>query len=141
LIYAKEKTMKLLQQVIIAIVGLSMFGCSSWMAPSEKEMAQVPLVRFGEAAPADKKFMVLYPAGTPLPVVASVGGSLLDQADKTTLHVMLKRDVYVYGHWVSFDGKKWGYRRHAVDGKFDFRLPGLENGSNPGTLGVVFNLK
>jgi hypothetical protein len=133
--------MKLFQQVVIVIAGLSLFGCASWMAPSEKDMAQVPTVRFGEAAPASKKFVLLYPAGTPLPLVASAGGTLMEQADKATLHVTLKRDVYVYGHWVSFDGKKWEYGHHAVDGKFDFKLPGMENGSNPGTLGVEFNLK
>jgi hypothetical protein len=139
--FPKEKTMKLFQKAIITITGLSMFGCCSWMAPSERELAQVPTVHFGEAAPAGKKFVLVYPAGTPLPIVASVGGTLMDQADKTTMHVTLKRDVYVYGHWVSFDGKKWEYGHHAVDGKFDFRLPGMENGSNPGTLGAVFNLK
>lgn len=133
--------MRILQQIIIAIAALSLFGCASWMAPSEREMTQVPTVHFGEAAPTGKKFVVLYPAGTLLPMVASVGGTLMGQADKATLHVTLKRDVYVYGHWVSFDGKKWEYVRHAIDGKFDFKLPGMENGSNPGALGVEFNLK
>jgi hypothetical protein len=137
----KGKTMKLLKQMFVIIGCLSMFGCSTWMAPSERELAQVPKVRFGETAPAGKKFVLIYPAGTPLPVVASVGGTLMNQTDKATLHVTLKRDLYVYGHWVSFDGKKWEYGHHAVDGKFDFQLPGLENGSNPGALGVIFNSK
>jgi hypothetical protein len=133
--------MKLLRHVVIVIAGLSMLGCVSWMAPSERDMAQIPVVRFGEMAPAGKDFVVLYPAGTPLPVIASVGGTLMSQPDKATLHVALKRDVYVYRHWVSLDGKKWEYGRHAFDGKFEFRLPGTETGSNPGALGAEFNLK
>jgi hypothetical protein len=133
--------MKLLKLTFVIAAALSMFGCCSWMAPSQQELAQVPKVRFGEAAPVGKKFVLIYPAGTPLPVVASVGGTLMDQTDKATLHVTLKRDLYVYGHWVSFDGKKWESGHHAVDGKFDFKLPGLENGSNSGTLGVTFNSK
>lgn len=133
--------MKLLQQVVVAVAGLSMIGCASWMAPSEKEMAQVPTVRFGDMAPAGKEFVVLFPAGTPLPIVASASGTLMDKADKATLNVTLKRDVYVYRHWVSFDGKTWQYGRHAISGKFEFKLPGVENGNNPGAIGVEFDLK
>lgn len=133
--------MKTLQQFLIAIAGLSLIGCASWMAPSEKSMAQVPVVRFGSPAPAGKEFVVMYPAGTPLPVIASVGGTLMAQGDKATLQPVLKRDVYVYKHWVSFDGKHWEYGRHAVGGKFDIRLPGMEDGSNPGALGLEFNAK
>lgn len=133
--------MKSFQQVVIAIAALSLIGCASWMAPSEKDMAQVPVVRFGSTAPAGKEFVVMYPAGTPLPVVASVGGTLMDQGDKATLRVTLKQNVYVYKRWVSFDGKNWKYARHAVKGKFDIKLPGTENGSNAGALGLEFNTK
>ncbi len=130
-----------MKRLLIAFAALFLSGCASWMAPSESSMAQVPVVRFGDAAPASKDFVVLYPAGTSLPVTASLGGTLMSQPDKTTLHVALKRDVYVYKHWVSFDGKKWEYGRHAFDGKFELRLPGTETGSNPGVLGLEFNLK
>jgi hypothetical protein len=133
--------MKPFQRFVIALAGLSLIGCASWMAPSEQSMAQVPVVRFGSAAPAGKDFVMLYPAGTPLPVVASVGGTLMEQGDKATLHATLKRDVYVYKHWVSFDGKNWEYGRHAIKGKFEIKLPGMENGSNPGALGLEFNTK
>ncbi len=133
--------MKIFQHLVVAIAGLSLFGCANLMAPSEKSMAQVPVVRFGNPAPANKEFVVLYPAGTPLPVVASVGGTLMEQGDKATLRPTLKRDVYVYKHWVSFDGKTWKYGRYLVDGKFDIKLPGTENGSNPGALGLEFNTK
>ncbi len=83
----------------------------------------------------------MYPAGTPLPVIASLGGTLMSQGDKTTLHVTLKQDVYVYKRWVSFDGKNWQYYRHAISGKFDIKFPGMENGSNPGALGLEFNTR
>lgn len=133
--------MKSFQQIFIMMLGLSLVGCASWMAPSERSMAQVPVVRFGAQAPANKEFVVMYPAGTPLPIVASVGGTLMDQGDKATLHVTPKRDVYVYRRWVSFDGKTWTYGHHAVDGKFEIKLPGMENGSNPGALGLEFNAR
>ncbi len=129
--------MKRLQYLLIGIAAISLFGCASWMAPS----ANVPTIRFGETAPPGKDFVMLYPAGTPLPVDAFVGGTLMSQPDKTTLHVTLKRDVYVYKHLVSFDGRNWEYGRHALDGKFDFKLPGMETGSNHGVLGLDLNLK
>ncbi len=133
--------MRRIQHLLIIMAASSLIGCASWMAPSESHMAKIPTVRFGQAAPPGNDFVMLYPAGTPLPVDASLGGTLMAQPDKATLHVTLKRDVYVYKHWVSFDGKKWEYGRHAFDGKFDFRLPGTETGSNPGRLGLEFNLK
>ncbi len=126
-----------MKRLLIALAGLFLVGCASWMAPS----TQVPVVRFGEPAPAGKDFVLLYPAGTPLPVNAYLGGTLMSQPDKATLHVTLKRDVYVYNHLVSFDGKKWVYSHHALDDKFEFKLPGTETGSNPGAMGVEFNLK
>ena len=133
--------MRSFQQLVVAITGLSLIGCASCMAPSASSMERVPVVRFGSQAPADKEFVVMYPAGTPLPIVASVGGTLMDQKDKATLHVTLKQDVYVYKHWVSFDGKSWKYGRHAIEGKFEIKLPGMENGSNPGSLGLQFDTK
>ncbi len=131
--------MKLIRRILVAACVLSLFGCAC-IPPSESEMAKLPVVRFGEAAPA-KDFVLLYPAGTPLPVQASVGGTLMAKPDQATLHVALKRDVYVYRHWISFDGKTWQYGRHAIDGKFEVRLPGTETGSNPGVMGVEFNQK
>ncbi len=133
--------MKLSISIVAALVAMSLAGCASWLAPSESDMARVPVVRFGDAAPGGKEFVMLYPAGTPLPVVASVSGTLMSQPDKATLHVTLNRDVYVYKHWISFDGKKWEYGRHAFKGRFDLKLPGMETGSNPGLWGVEFNVK
>ena len=133
--------MKLQSHAVIVAAGFSLLGCASLAPPKAEDMTQVPTVRFGDSAPAGKDFVAYFPAGAPLPVVASIGGTLFDQKAKEILHVTLKRDVYVFKQWVSFDGKSWVSRQDAIDGKFEIRLPGVEDGKNPGAMKTEFNLK
>lgn len=126
---------------IILGSSMTMTGCASLVAPSSQSMSQVPVVRFGDKAPKDKKFVTFYPAGVSLPVVTSVKGSLLDKTDESTLTVTLKKDLYSYDHWVSFDGKTWLPGDKTVTGEVKMTLPGQVDGQNVGTLGAEFNLK
>lgn len=120
-------------------VVLSLGACA--VPPSSADMADVPVVRFGQSAPADKEFVLHYPAGTSLPVVASVDGSLLARSDKATLDVATNRDVYVFRQWVSFDGKTWMRGDSAVTGNFEIVLPGQRTGGDPGTLSARFDVR
>jgi uncharacterized protein YceK len=131
---------KIIYPLVISAL-ISMSGCASIIAPSEQSMAQVPVVKFGELAPKNKKFVTLYPAGANLPVETSVKGTLFEKPDQSTLNVKLKKDLYSYDHWVSFDGKAWMDSSKAVDGKITMTLPGYKDGQNAGTLGAEFNLK
>lgn len=125
----------------LAATTLILTGCAGLRTPGQEEMAQIPTVRFGDPAPAGKDFVLHYPAGSTLPVVTTVHGSLLDRPEKATLHVRLKRDVFVFRQWVSFDGKSWQPGHDAVSGKIEFKLPGESDGQAPGLLGAEFNLK
>ena len=125
----------------LSAVTLIVSGCAGMAPPGKDEMTQVPTIRFGEAAPADKNFVLHYPAGSALPVVSSVHGSLFAQADKATLNVRLNRDVFVYRQWISFDGKSWMPGNEAVSGKIELKLPGETDGKSPGLLSVEYNLK
>jgi hypothetical protein len=116
-------------------------GCASLATPSSQGMAQVPVVRFGDKAPKDIKFVTLYPAGINLPIVTSVKGSLFDKTDESTLIVTLKKDLYTYENWVSFDGKTWVASNKSITGEVKMTLPGQLDGQNTGTLGAEFNLK
>ena len=95
----------------------------------------------GQTAPAGQPFVLHYPAGAPLPVETSVSGTLLEKTDKSELQVSLKRDVYVYKHWASFDGKDWQRGDRLVGGRIGLTLPGESDGRAPGTLSAEFNLK
>src|SRR5689334_203069 len=127
-----------LATLVTATLGL---GACAGIPPTGDEMAKVPVVRYGNPAPADGRFVLHYPAGAPLPVIASVGGSLMEQPAQAALDVALKRDVYIYRHWVSFDGKTWQAGDGVVAGDFRIVLPGEADGKAPGTMSASFDLK
>lgn len=123
------------------VLAASLVGCSGMTPPSTTDMAKITTVRFGDDAPVGKEFAILYPAGMPLPVLATVNGSLFAQSDQATLHVTLKNDVYAYKQWVSFDGRTWQRSDTLIGGKFEMNVPGTLDGKNPGKLGAEFNVK
>lgn len=133
--------MKPLTAIFVVLCSIFIAGCAGMTAPSAQDMSQIPVVHFGDSAPVDKPFVIHYPAGASLPVDASVNGDLLDKSDAATLHVTLKRDVYVYKQWVSLDGKNWQRGNELVTGKFEMRIPGTQDGKDPGVLHAEFNLK
>lgn len=117
-------------------------GCASLMPPpGADEMAKIPVVRYGEAPSAGGDYVLLYPAGAPLPVVASVSGSLLSKPGLARMEVATNRDVYLYKSWLSFDGKSWMAASRAVGGEFTITLPGEADSKAPGTMSARFDLK
>jgi hypothetical protein len=124
-----------------AMAALSLSGCAGLVLPSADTMAKLPVVRFGEQAPAHQEYVLLLPANTPLPIDASVEGSLLAQGAKTQMTVTLKKNLYIYKRWVSFDDKAWTPGQDVVDGKFRITIPGEKTGANPGVMQAEFNLK
>ena len=117
-------------------------GCAGLMPPpGADEMAKIPVVRYGEAPSAGGDYVLLYPAGAPLPVVASVSGSLLSKPGLARMEVATNRDVYLYKNWLSFDGKNWMSATRAVGGEFAITLPGETDSKAPGTMSARFDLK
>lgn len=129
--------MKSLPAIVLAASVLT--ACAS--VPSSEQMAALPVVTYGQAAPAGQPFVLHYPAGTALPVRTAVGGSLLAQEGSAELQVKLKRDIYVYKNLASFDGKHWQSGRDIVGGKIVMTLPGESDGRSPGNLSAQFDLK
>lgn len=129
----------------IVLASLALSACASLTGPSPEEIARLPVVRFGQPAPADGKYVLLYPAGVDIPVIAKVEGSLLSKTDQARLNVQVKQDIYVYQNKVSFDGKEWSNSQDKVHGKFWMWLPGHKqdkvDAQSPGNLGAEFNLR
>ena len=125
--------------VYLAIATLSLSACASLIPPSAKEAAALPTVRFGQAAPEGKDFILLYPAGLPLPMEVSISGNILEKSEQTILNPRLKRDIYVYKNWASYDGKTWVKGNQLIGGKIELRLPGEGDSRKPGALGVEFH--
>jgi len=125
----------------LAIAALSLSACANLIPPSAEEAAALPTIRFGQAAPEGKDYILLYPAGVPLPMDMSITGSLFEKNETATLSPRLKRDIYVYKTWASHDGKTWQRGNQLVSGKIEFHLPGEADGRKSGVLGAEFNEK
>jgi hypothetical protein len=129
---------------LLTAATLGLTGCASLMGPPAEppagELAEAPVVVYGQPAPK-QPFVLHYRAGTPLAVVARVSGTLFDKDDSATLQVALKRDIYVYKYWASFDGRSWQRGDKLVSGNFRIELPGEKDGTGPGTMLAEFNLR
>ena len=75
--------------------------------PGADLTTRVPVVEIGQPKPADKEYILLVKAGRDYPVQMNVDGSFLAKTGAAETIVRVKRDVYLYKHWTSFDGKTW----------------------------------
>lgn len=125
----------------LSAIVLSLSACASLTPPTAEEAAALPTIRFGQTAPEGKDYVLLYPAGVPLPIDMSITGNVFEKDEQTTLNPRLKKDIYVYKHWASLDGRNWFKGNELIGGNIRFRLPGEKDGRSPGSLGAEFNLK
>lgn len=75
--------------------------------PGADLATRIPVVEIGQPKPADKEYILLVKAGRDYPVQMNVDGSFLAKTGAAETTVSVKRDVYLYKHWTSFDGKTW----------------------------------
>lgn len=75
--------------------------------PGADLTTRVPVVEIGQPKPAEKDYVLLVKAGRDYPVQMNVEGSFLTKTGAAETTVRVKRDVYLYKHWTSFDGKTW----------------------------------
>ena len=126
----------------LTVAALSLSACASLTPPPSAEtVAALPTIRFGQPAPESKDFVLLYPAGAPLPMDVSITGNLFEKNEQTTLTPHLKRDIYLYKIWASYDGKTWQRATQLVGGKIELRLPGETDGRTAGALSAEFHEK
>lgn len=133
-----------LRLALLLSLSASLGACASLLTPNSTEIARLPVVDFGQTPPSGE-FVLRYPAGIDLPVVAQIDGTLLERRDQATLKVRVKRDVYVYRDLASFDGKSWQPGHQVIGGRLTMALPGDRNGKrdavSPGEIAAEFNLK
>ena len=88
-------------------------ACAGLGAPSSTDIQRLPVVRYGQAAPADRDFVLLYPAGADLPVNVQVDGSLLAKSDQAKLTVIGSASAMCLStaDQECFDGKNFGTMR------------------------------
>lgn len=109
--------------------------------PPVERISTLPVIDYGRPLKQGGDFVLRYPANKSLPVQARVEGNLLNEPVESTLQVSLKRDVYVYKEWVSFDGRNWSWGPNALDQEFKLEVPGQNSSTSPGVMSAKFDLK
>jgi hypothetical protein len=99
------KVKRLAHAVLAILAGLG--GCATWQAPPADLMTRIPTIEIGQTKPEGDEYILLVRAGQDVPVKLAVGGSFLSKEGATETIVNVSRDLYLYKHWSSFDGKKW----------------------------------
>lgn len=121
-------------------VALGLSGCGAWHKPSRSAFDKLPIVEFGRNVPAGGEFILFFPAGKPIPVKTSIKGTALAQTEEKTLEVALKKDVYAYKEWASFDRKTWKDAHEILDVNLDIEIPSPEH-PHPGSIQLQVDWK
>ncbi len=127
-------------RILILVAACAAFSARAFLPPSSAEIAKVPKIRFGQALPKDGNYVMFFPAGTPLPLSVLVDGDLFEHGSQATMHVFLKRNVYVYRQFASFDGKNWQPARRLIETHLELQVP-KSDGSKAGQLHIKMDEK
>jgi len=110
-------------KIVLLTLGLMVFsGCA--MSPSKNELAGLPVVEFGEAVPSNGEYILYFPAGQAIPTNVAIEGDIFQQSAYEVVTVKLKRDIYSYKEWLSYDKQNWLYGRDVLGVKLDIKIPG-----------------
>ena len=110
------------RSALSAATVLALSGCASMMPPSPEKLASLPVVEFPAPPPAGE-FIFKLPKGKPIPTHVIVEGTALASGDEKTLVATLPNDLYLYGKWISQDGKTWRPAKDVIDVKVAISLP------------------
>jgi len=125
---------------IMVLMLAAMTGCATWQPPEEDKLRALPLVRFGETIPVGTDYILYFPAGQPIPIQVLIDGNVFERGAQDTLNVALRRDIYAYKAWVSYDQKSWIRGKDAFTFKVGIKLPGYDN-PKPGTVEIRMDAK
>jgi hypothetical protein len=114
-------------------------GFAAAAPPSYKDLAKLPVIRFGDTVPDNKDYILLFSAGQTVTIAISIEGSLFGKTANTELMVTPAKDIMVYGEWASLDGIKWFPRGELIKSDVIVKIPGY-NHPQPGILKVRMDL-
>ena len=125
-----SRTLTPLALPLLLVAGLT--ACSglqrsSGSLPEAAALEALPLIKVGQAKPAQGDYIVFLPASELITATAKVQGTLFEKTDSKDLQVKLKQDLYLYKNWVSFDKQKWVKDTDAIGGNFRVTLPGWDH--------------
>jgi hypothetical protein len=125
---------KILTPLIVAVLLLA-GGCASMRAPSPEMLRDLPVVRFGDSIPSGRDYILFFPPDTPIPLTTSVKGNIFAKEAEQQLHVTLRRGIYSYKEWVSYDRATWRVGRELIKGDVRVQLPSYDH-PEPGSVTI-----
>lgn len=124
--------------VLSTVAGLS--GCAGFDDLKSEEVRDLSLVRFGDVVPANQDFILHFPAGQAIPTVFQIQGNLLDRTVDETVTVTLRKDIYAYKDWISFDRQHWLKGDEVIGLKVNIQVPGYRH-PTPGLVKMELDEK
>ncbi len=97
------------------------------MAPIPADLKGVPVVPFGEQVPSDQDFILHFRAGEPISTRVNIHGDVFAQEASTVMKVKLKRDIYAYKQWMSYDLQQWVAANSELGLEMIVKVPGPEH--------------
>jgi hypothetical protein len=125
--------MKFLKSAVAA-VSLVAAGCAS-SPPSPQDLSRIPVVRFGEAVPAGKDYVLFFPPDQPIPMEVAVKGNIFSREAEQHLDVTLRRGIYAYKDWISYDRVTWKQGREVIKGNVQIMIPSYKH-PEPGRIRI-----
>jgi hypothetical protein len=126
-------TMKIVR-ALSASVLLVAAGCAS-QPPSADQLSALPVVQFGQPVPAGSDYVLFFPADKPIPVNVAVKGSLFAREAEQRLDVTLRKGIYSYKNWVSYDRLTWRNSQDVIKSDFQIMLPSYRH-PEPGVIRI-----
>jgi hypothetical protein len=93
--------------ILMICVAFGFWGCASTSTPDVSPINSLPVLEPGQETQNDEENVLLLRSGVDVPVTITLSGSLLSKESTTHTSIQLKRDLYLYKQWSSFDGKTW----------------------------------
>jgi len=121
-------------RALSASVLLVAAGCAS-QPPSADQLSALPVVQFGQPVPAGSDYVLFFPADKPIPVNVAVKGSLFAREAEQRLDVTLRKGIYSYKNWVSYDRLTWRNSQDVIKSDFQIMLPSYRH-PEPGVIRI-----
>jgi hypothetical protein len=122
-----------MKTIVLVLSLILLTGCTLLPAPGSDLIDSKTVVRLGDPTrPAGNDYVLYIPAGKPVAIRLQVDGALFRGSKQLETAVTLKRDLYIYKYWASYDGRDWSKWNGLA--KFEFSA-----GMGPG--GADFRVK
>ena len=89
-------------------------GCASMFVPGEDKLGKLPIYKMGDKKPEGNEYILHIQAGAKIPINFSISGNLILHAVHDTATTSINRELYLYKHWASLDGKAWHPTRDLI---------------------------